>query len=106
MIRVLNDRKKADGLRYQNLDLKQYTGSYSLPGDYAQIRVTQKAGRLLFVFVQDPNSQEELVRVRGHGFASAKDRSRQPWVFFKCDDQGEIIGLYCARYYFYKVKSN
>ena len=101
-IPILETRKTQPVFDIRNVDIRQYSGHYAVPGDYARADVQVKNDTLYLSFKEKPQFHAAILPVGLHRFCFSVDPGRNPMIRFGTDNSGKIVSLEFLEFSFKK----
>ena len=101
-IPILETKKTEPAFDIRNVDIRQYSGQYAVPGDYAHAEVQVKNDTLFFSLKEKPQFKTAILPVDLHRFCFAGDPGKSPMFRFGTDDSGNVVNLEFLEFRFKK----
>jgi CubicO group peptidase (beta-lactamase class C family) len=101
-IPILEAKKSEAVFDPRNVNIKKYSGRYTIPGEYAHAEVHVKNDTLYFSLVEKPEFNAAILPVGLNQFCFAVDPGKHPMFRFGTDDSGKIINLEFLEFTFKK----
>jgi hypothetical protein len=98
----LETKKTEPAFDIRNVDIRQYSGQYAVPGDYAHAEVQVKNDTLFFSLKEKPQFKTAILPVDLHRFCFAGDPGKSPMFRFGTDDSGNVVNLEFLEFRFKK----
>ena len=85
-----------------NINLEQFAGRYAVAGGYAEAEIYIEDQKLYMTLTQQPDFNEQFLPLGSNRFCFATDPEKNPMLFFKVDELGNVINLRFLSYTFKK----
>lgn len=99
---ILETKKAEPAFDSRNVDLKKYSGRYTIPGDYAHAEVIVRNDTLYFSLIEKPQFNSAILPIDVYHFCFAVDPGKHPMFRFNTDDSGKVVSLEFLEFCFNK----